>query len=136
MMSEDTLREYVDRLGWEVEPHGPRTFRAVHRTREGKVKVYLRLSDSWLLASVVPFLSTKGDISLDLSRWLLRQNRDMYQAKFAYDAAGDVVLSVELPTESIDESEVREALESLIRYTIAHRNTLRNAAQQAREIQA
>jgi hypothetical protein len=60
----------------------------------------------------------------------------MYQAKFAYDAAGDVVLSVELPTESIDESEVREALESLIRYTIAHRNTLRNAAQQAREIQA
>jgi len=95
--------------------------------------VYLRLSDNWLIASVVPFLSTRGKISLELSRWLLRQNRDMYQAKFAYDEDGDVVLSAELPTESIDETEVQDALEALVRYTIAHRSTLRVAAEPPRK---
>ena len=133
MLNEATLLQYVKRLGWDCTQYGERTYRTTQSTREGSITVYLRLSDNWLIASVVPFLSTRGKISLELSRWLLRQNRDMYQAKFAYDEDGDVVLSAELPTESIDETEVQDALEALVRYTIAHRSTLRVAAEPPRK---
>ena len=45
-----------------------------------------------------------------------------------YDEDGDVVLTVELPTESIDPSEIRTALSDLLRHAVSHRKTLREAA--------
>lgn len=131
MLDEATLAKHLEELGWTAEKHGPRTWRSYHRTTEGDVTVYLRLNDNWLIASVVPFLATRGENSFELSRWLLRMNRDMYQAKFAYDEDGDVVLTAELPTESLDPGEIREALVSLLRYTVQHRATLREAARAA-----
>ncbi|MEM9194388.1 MAG: YbjN domain-containing protein [Myxococcota bacterium] len=132
MLEETTLARHLDALGWEARPHGDRTFRCAHESDEGEVTVYIRLTDNWLIASVVPFLSTRGKNPFELSRWLLRQNRDMFQAKFAYDEDGDVVLTVELPTESLDFSEIKEALSGLLRHAVNHRNTLRAAAEAAR----
>jgi hypothetical protein len=133
MMDEATLTAHLGRLGWKWEPHGHRTVRSVQESEEGEVVVYIRYTDNWLIASVVPFLSTQGDNSFELSRWLLRMNRDMFQSKFAYDEDGDVVLTVELPTESLDFSEIRAALETLRRYAIMHRSTLRQAAAHSAE---
>jgi len=48
--------------------------------------------------------------------------------KFAYDDDGDVVLTLELPTESIDPSEIRGALTTLLEQAVAHRRTLRLAS--------
>jgi hypothetical protein len=56
----------------------------------------------------------------------------MFQAKFAYDEDGDVVLTVELPTESLDFSEIKIALTDLIDNAVRHRATLRAAAAAAR----
>ena len=109
-------------------PHGNQTFRSAHDTPEGELVVYVRLTDNWLIASVVPFLTTRGDNSFELARWLLRMNRDMYQVKFAYDEDGDVVLTVELPTESLDFGEIEKALKGLLRHAVEHRATLREAA--------
>lgn len=131
-MDEATLAGHLEALGWHASPHGDRTFQCVHETGEGEVAVYLRLSDNWLFASVVPFLATRGENSFELSRWLLRQNRDMVQTKFAYDEDGDVVLSVELPTESLDYEEIAQALRNLLDQAVEHRATLRAAAQAAR----
>lgn len=132
MLDEATLAGHLEKLGWRVEPHGARTYRADHASDEGDVVVYVRLTDNWLIATVVPFLATRGDNSFELSRWLLRQNRDMHQTKFAYDEDGDVVLTVELPTESLDYSEIESALGGLLEHTVAHRATLRQAAEAAR----
>jgi hypothetical protein len=76
MLDDATLAEYLDRLGWERVPHGAGTLRAVRDTEQGDVAVYVRLSQNWLIASVVPFLVTGGDNPHDLARWLLRMNRD------------------------------------------------------------
>ena len=128
MLDEATLQRYADRVGWRIEPHGERTWRTSLPTDEGDVAIYLRLSEHWLIASVVPFLVTGGQRSLELSRWLLRMNRDMFQTKFAYDEDGDVVLTVELPTESLDFEEVQLALVRLVHDTVRHRATLRASA--------
>jgi len=129
MVDEATLGHHFEAMGWQLVRHGERTFRTEHESEEGPIVVYIRFDDNWLIASVVPFLATKGNNSFELSRWLLRQNRDMYQTKFAYDEDGDVVLTVELPTESLDFQEVKSALEGLLQQTVRHRGTLRAAAQ-------
>ena len=57
----------------------------------------------------------------------------MHQTKFAYDEDGDVVLTVELPTESLDYDEIAAALSGLLDHAVAHRKTLRQAAEAARK---
>lgn len=118
----------LDALGWSHVRHDARTLRCDHATAEGEVRVFVRVTEDWFIASVVPFLATSGDNSFELVRWLLRQNRDLYQAHFGTDEDGDVVLSVELPTESLDPEEVRGALGNLLEYAIAQRAVLRRAA--------
>ncbi len=132
MLDEATLARHLEALGWPMEAHGERTWRSSHATEEGDLDVFLRLDDNWLVASIVPFLSTRGNNSFELSRWLLRMNRDMVQSKFAYDEDGDVVLTVDLPVESLDEAEIRSALTGLVDYAVAHRATLRLATQGGR----
>jgi len=133
MLEEATLARHLEALGWNAEAHGGRTLRSVRESPEGDVIVYIRLTDNWLIISVVPFLATKGKNSFELSRWLLRQNRDMFQAKFAYDEDGDVVLTAELPTESVDRTEIDTVLGELVNQTVVHRRTLRVAAEAARK---
>lgn len=129
MLTEETLHAHLQQLGWSARPHGDATWRTDHQTSEGAAAVYLRLDENWLIASVVPFVATHGANSFELSRWLLRKNRDMFQTKFAYDDDGDVVLTVELPTESLDYGEFSTALTGLLEATVRYRRTLREAAQ-------
>ena len=68
MLDDAPLAQYLDRLGWERVPHGAGTLRAVRDTEQGDVAVYVRLSQNWLIASVVPFLVTGGDNPHDLAR--------------------------------------------------------------------
>ena len=131
MLDEATLKDHLGKLGWSAKPHGERTLRTVHMTDEGEMVVYLRLHTNWFVASVVPFLATKGDNSLELDRWLLRMNRDMPLAKFAYDEDGDVAITVEMPTENLDFCEVKWALEELLTQATTHRATLRAAAEES-----
>ena len=84
-MDEATVSRTLSKLGWNPQPHGGGTFRSTHDTDEGELVAYVRLTDNWLIASIVPFLTTRGDNSFELARWLLRLNRDLYQCKFAYD---------------------------------------------------
>ena len=122
------VSEVLARLEWKARPHGKHTLRCKHVVGEDEIIIYVRKTENWFIASVVPFLSTRGDNSFELARWLLRMNRDMNQCKFAYDEDGDVVLTVELPTESLDAEEIEAALEALLRHALAHRATLRAAA--------
>jgi hypothetical protein len=128
MLDTEALAAQLRAMGWRATRHDARTFRCRHESPEGDIIVFVRLDDNWLIASVVPFLRTRGQNSFELARWLLRMNRDMYQSKFAYDEDGDVVLTVELPIESLDPNEIRSALGNLIDQAEEHRQTLRTAA--------
>lgn len=128
MLSSEKLETWLTEMGWPATRHDGRTLVCRHETSEGKVAVFVRLLDNWLVASVVPFLPTKNDVSFELTRWLLRQNRDMNQSKFALDEDGDVVLTAELPTESLDPGEAQGALAELLDQAVRHRRTLRIAA--------
>jgi len=132
MLDEAALARHLGALGWNAEPHGEHTWRCVHATPEGDLNIFVRLTENWVIGSIVPFLQTRGGNSFELCRWLLRQNRDMFQAKFGIDDDGDVVLTVEVPTESLDFSELRSAFESLLRHGSKLRGVLRAASEAAR----
>jgi hypothetical protein len=114
----EALGAHLETLGWPHVRRDASTYACVHPTDEGDVKVFVRLSKDWLVASVVPFLATRGVNSFELTRWLLRQNRE----------DGDVVLVLELPTESLDASEIRIGLQGLLREAVRHRRILRDAS--------
>lgn len=128
MTDEATLLGYLHALGFTLEPNGIRTYHHHRSTEEGPLEIFLRFSDAWMIASIVPFLSTRGEGGLELYRWLLRQNREIPLGKFALDEDGDVVLTVELPTESLDPSEVERAMGALVEAAIEHRRMLREAS--------
>lgn len=127
-LSFEALGAHLDLLGWRYTRVDESTYQSVHSTEEGELKVFVRLGKDWLVASVVPFLATRGNNSFELTRWLLRQNRELFQAKFATDHDGDVVLALELPTESLDAGEIRIGLQGLVREAVRHRRILRDAS--------
>jgi hypothetical protein len=59
----------------------------------------------------------------NLSRILLAANREMRLAKFALDAEGAVILCAELPTESLDASEVADVVRRVVGYARRFRET-------------
>lgn len=132
MTDDATLLGYLDSMGFALEERGIRTYHHRRSTSEGPLEIFFRFSDAWMIATIVPFLATHGEGGLDLYRWLLRENREIELGKFALDEDGDVVLTVELPTESLDRSEVERAMTALVNAAVEHRRALREAVRRAR----
>ena len=119
--------EHVESLlkkdGWPCERgKDAHTWRSAFTGDRSSFKFYVRLTDNWIFFSIVPFVTTpKGEReALALYRHLLKLNRDMNMAKFSLDQDGDVILSVELPTENLDDSEFKDALDALSFYADRH----------------
>jgi hypothetical protein len=77
---------------------------------------FVQLSSNWVMLSMLPMLGRNAYRPEDLSRRLLSANREMRLAKFALDKNGAVVLCAELPTESLDASEIKDAVARMIHY--------------------
>jgi hypothetical protein len=116
-----TLRSWIEAIGYEVAPEGPITLRLrAHPAggEEGKPlpPFFAKLSEEWLLLSMLPVISRSAYRAGDFGRQLLAANREMRLAKFALDPNGAVVLCAELPTESLDASEVTDAIQRMTEY--------------------
>jgi hypothetical protein len=113
-----TLRGWIEAAGYDVAPEGPTTLRVRSRP-EGEPPLppfYVQLSDNWVMLSMLPMLTRGQYPGEDLGRRLLAANREMRLAKFALDKEGAVVLCAELPTESLDASEIADAVARVTSY--------------------
>ena len=100
----------------------PATWRSSFHAESKSFRFFVRLTESWIFFTIVPFVRAPEDPAIEhrLHRQLLRLNREINMAKFAIDDEGDVVLTVELPTENLDASEFRDALDALCFYADRH----------------
>ena len=98
------------------------TWRSSFHAESKSFRFFVRLTESWIFFTIVPFISAPKNPAAAhrLHARLLKLNRDINMAKFALDEDGDVVLTVELPTENLDASEFRDAMDALSFYADRH----------------
>jgi hypothetical protein len=134
MLTATRVEEFLTKDGWPFERVDDHTWRSGFRGDVNSFRFFVRLTDNWIFFTIVPFVvAPKSEASaLALYRHLLRLNREINMAKFAIDDDADVVLTVELPTENIDESEFKDALDALSYYADKHYLDVLNLAQQAK----
>ncbi|HEY7956093.1 MAG: YbjN domain-containing protein [Polyangia bacterium] len=126
------VEELMSNDGWPFERVDDHTWRSGFRGDVNSFRFFVRLTDNWIFFTIVPFVVAPKHESqaLQLYRHLLRLNREINMAKFAIDDDADVVLTVELPTENLDESEFKDALDALSYYADRHYLDVLNLAQQ------
>ena len=130
-MDVPTLQSWIAALGYDATLEGPATLRLQARAAapaagaaeagpnppgEPLPPFYVQLSENWVLLSMLPMLDRGAFHAEDLGRRLLAANREMRLAKFALDKNGAVVLCAELPTESLDASEIAAAVQRMTEY--------------------
>jgi hypothetical protein len=126
------VEELLTQDGWPFERVDDHTWRSGFRGDVNSFRFFVRLTDNWIFFTIVPFVvAPKTEhAALSLYRHLLKLNREINMAKFAIDDDADVVLTVELPTENLDESEFKDALDALSYYADKHYLDVLNLAQQ------
>lgn len=118
MIDVPTLRSWIEALGYEVATESATTLR-IQPGAGGAPPLppfFVQLSENWVLLSMLPMLGRSAYRAADLGRRLLAANREMRLAKFALDGSGAVVLCAELPTESLDASEIADAVQRMTAY--------------------
>jgi hypothetical protein len=122
VLTGERVEEYLQRDGWPFERVDGNTWRSGFRGDVNSFRFFLRLTENWIFFTIVPFVVAPRSekAALDLYRHLLRLNREINMAKFAIDDDADVVLTVELPTENLDEAEFKDALDALSYYADKH----------------
>ncbi len=131
MIDVATLQGWIEKLGLEatVENASALRIHVPHRWgsagqspalpqtphEEGLPPFIVQCTENWVLLSILPMFTGPFRPD-DLARRLLAANRDMRLAKFAVDKNGAVVLCAELPTESLDPSEVADAIQRMTGY--------------------
>jgi hypothetical protein len=109
---------------WPFERAADATWFSAFRPSAGPgqtITFFLRLTDDWLFLTISPFAVLPDDPATEtaLMRRLLELNRTINLAKFAIERR-DIVLTVELPTEDITASQIRDGLDALSFFALKH----------------
>jgi hypothetical protein len=85
------------------------------------ITFFLRLTEDWLFLTVAPFAVLPDDPGTETAvlRRLLELNRSINLAKFAIERR-DIVLTVELPTEDLTSSQIKDGLDALSYFALKH----------------
>ena len=113
------VEKYLKQLKRRFKPIDENTWLITHRGEVNSFRLFVRLIPNWILFTIYPFvMSPKSrDARLKLYAYLLGLNHQMNLAKFSLDEDEEVVLVVEFPTENLDYSEFKDALDILSYYS-------------------
>jgi hypothetical protein len=108
-----TLQGWIEKLGYDTTIDGASMLRLTAREGAPLPSFFVQCTENWVLLSILGLVEADAFRPDDLGRRLLAANRDMRVAKFALDEAGEIILCAELPTESLDPSELADAVSRL-----------------------
>ncbi len=121
-LTDDALEAILAAEGWPFERLDSTTWRSGFQAPGfRRVRFFLRLTADWLFLTIVPFAVLPDDQEAEyaLMRRLLELNRRITLAKFAVEQR-DIVLTVELPTQELTQSQIRDGLDALSVYASRH----------------
>src|SRR5260221_6858978 len=115
---------------WPFDKLDANTWRSGFRSDDkDPFRFFLRMTQNWLVLTVVPFVVAPADDadSLALFRRMLELNREITLAKLALDKR-DVILTVQLPLEGLQPSQLKDGLDALVYYANLHHTELSSLA--------
>lgn len=130
----ETVNDFFKQYGWQFEyDPSTRTWLTGFRGDTSNFDVLVHLTDDWLYFIISPFVNAPREENCERGLYLhlLRVNHAINMAKFSVDSDGDVVLTVELPTENLDYSEFADGINALSYYADQHYMDVLNLAQNA-----
>lgn len=128
----ETIHDFFNQYGWEYdydEEH--HAWHTGFRGKTSNFTVFVQLTENWLVFSVVPYVNAPEDEEClaNLHTFLLRLNCIINMAKFSLDDDGDVMLTVELPTDGLTYSQFFDGLNAVSFYADEHYLSVLNVAQ-------
>ena len=125
------IEEYLRRQKESFERIDPYTWISIYRGETNSFRVLTHLAKEWILLTIYPYVSPPKhkENRLALYAQLLELNHEMNMVKFCIDEQGEVLLSVEFPTENLDDSEFRDAFQILSYYADKYYLDILNLAQ-------
>jgi hypothetical protein len=144
VIAEADIPKVLTGLGWVPKVLGDKTWRCtIASPTAGTIKLVTRHAGAWIYMSILPFFDPEsvkpwgaGKYPTGFLGRLLAVNRNLTLVKFALDDDGDVVLRTELPTESLQKTELEAAATTLVRTTEQYRGPVRDALLEAAKLAA
>ncbi len=122
-LDDESIRQLLTEAGWPCDRINEDTWRSRFKTKKASFHFFVHVSPKgWVNFAVVPFVRSPEEVEQAdvLYKRLLELNHSLLMAKFSIDDDLDVVLSVEYPTEDLDRSEFRDAINALAYYADKH----------------
>ena len=120
-MTDAELEKMLRDDGWPVERLDDATWRSGFQSGNDRFRFFIRIVKDWVYLTIIPYAQVPTDPALELPllRRLLVLNREVTLAKFALEKR-DVVLTVELATEGLTWTHLKDALDALTFYAAKH----------------
>ena len=129
-MTGDELEAALAADNWPFDKLDANTWRSGFRSDDkDPFRFFLRMTQNWLVLTIVPFVVAPASDAdaLALFRRMLELNREITLAKLALDKR-DVILTVELPLEGLQQSQLKDGLDALVYYANLHHTELSSLA--------
>lgn len=119
-MTDKTLEHLLQADGWPLERLDANTWRSGFRSEGNPAfRFFIRMTKNWLVLTVIPYVTLNEPEDPRVLRRLLELNRDLTLAKLAVDKQ-DVLLTVELPLEELQPSQLKDGLDAMVFYANQH----------------
>ena len=121
-LTDKQLEAQLTADGWPFERLDETTWRSGFQAPGSeRFRFFIRLAKDWVYLTIIPYVTLPDDALAEatLMRRLLVLNREVTLAKFAIDRR-DVVLTVELPTQDLAASQLKDGLDALSFFATQH----------------
>ncbi len=124
----EDLGPYFESYGWKYERREPTIFRTGFVGETGHYDIWLKVTETWVYFAINPYVPKpdRGHGAGTLHT-VLKANHELNLAKFAVDDDGDVLLSVEMPSEGFCYTHFSDALTALAHYADDYRGRIDDA---------
>jgi hypothetical protein len=126
--SAEDLGHYFDAYGWRYERRDTSVFRTGFMGETGHYDIWLKVTEAWVYFAINPYVPRPGrGHGASTLHTMLRANHELNLAKFAVDDDGDMLLSVEMPSEGFCYTHFADALTALAHYADDYRRRIEEA---------
>jgi len=121
----ETVKSFLDKYGWKYDSLNQDTILTGFAGEKSKFTLVVKAAEDWLIFSISPFVERpKPDCLANTLDYLARLNFHATLVKFSVDEKGNIVLTIELPTNGLTFESFVASLEALCFYANDQHETI------------